>query len=82
MRVSGGRKPGEEIVRAAAAESLILAGAALEGLKARVARFDDPATPYLSWAAPQFIGKYAGDYDHLARLWEWHVIGEGEEAGE
>jgi ATP-dependent helicase/nuclease subunit B len=82
VRVSGGRKPGEEIVRAAAAESLILAGAALEGLKARIERFDDPATPYVSWAAPQFIGKYAGDYDHLARLWEWHVIGEGEEAGE
>ena len=45
---------------------------------ARIERFDDPATPYLSWAAPQFIHQFEGDYDHLARLWEWHVIGEGE----
>ena len=38
----------------------------------------DPATPYLSWAAPQFMGRYGGDYDHLARLWEWGVIGGAE----
>ena len=82
VRVSGGRKPGEEIVRAFAAASLTLAQTALDGLRRRIDRFDDPATPYISWAIPQFIGKYAGDYDHLARLWEWHVIGEGEEAGE
>jgi ATP-dependent helicase/nuclease subunit B len=82
VRVSGGRTPGEEIVRAVAGESLTLGLEALDGLKRRVERFDDPATPYVSWAAPQFIGRFAGDYDHLARLWEWHVIGEGEEAAE
>ena len=50
----------------------------MEGLRRRIERFDDPATPYVSWAAPQFIHQFEGDYDHLARLWEWHVIGEGE----
>ena len=31
-----------------------------------------------TWAAPQFMGNYGGNYDHLARVWEWHVVG-GEE---
>jgi len=81
VRVSGGRVPGSEIVRGSGAESPDLAERALEGLRKRVAAFDDPAKPYLAWAAPQFINQYAGDYDHLARLWEWHVIGEGESEG-
>ena len=80
VRVSGGRKPGDEIIRAATGESEILAAEALAGLKRRIARFDDPATPYVSWAAPQYVNQYAGDYDHLARLWEWHVIGEAAES--
>ena len=49
--------------------------AALAGLKARVARFDDQTTPYLSWVAPQFMGNFGGNYDHLARVWEWSVAG-------
>ncbi|MBV9510712.1 MAG: double-strand break repair protein AddB [Caulobacteraceae bacterium] len=81
VRVSGGRVPGREELRGAGAESPDLAERALEGLIKRVAAFDDPARPYLSWAAPQFINQYPGDYDHLARLWEWHVIGEGESEG-
>ena len=60
-----------------------MAQRALDGLKRRVAAFDRQSEPYVSWAAPQFIDQFDGDYDHLARLWEWHVIGEGEaEAGE
>jgi hypothetical protein len=55
--------------------------AALEGLKARIARFEDSDTPYLSWVAPQFMGTFGGNYDHLARLWEWHVVG-GEDAAD
>ena len=82
VRVTGGRKPGEELIRAAAGETPGLGLAALEGLKRRVARFASPDTPYLSWAAPQFMHARGGDYDHLARVWEWHVIGEGEEGGE
>ena len=82
VRVSGGRKPGEELVRAGAGESLDWAETALQGLRRRIERFASPDTPYLSWAAPQFMLARGGDYDHLARVWEWHVIGEGEEAGE
>ena len=82
VRVTGGRKPGEELIRAAAEESLELGRAALAGLARRMARFASPDTPYISWAAPQFMHARGGDYDHLARVWEWHVIGEGEEGGE
>jgi len=78
VRVSGGRTPGDDRVICADAESHALAEAAIEGLRRRIERFDDPSTPYVSWAAPQFIHQFEGDYDHLARLWEWHVIGEGE----
>jgi ATP-dependent helicase/nuclease subunit B len=75
VRVSGGRIPGrvEDRARGDAAQ---LAAAALEGLSRRIAHFDRLETGYLSRAAMQFVGGY-GDYDHLARLWEWHVIGEG-----
>ncbi len=82
VRVTGGRKPGEELVRAAAGESPELGRKALEGLKRRIGRFASPDTPYVSWASPQFMHARGGDYDHLARVWEWHVIGEGEEGSE
>lgn len=49
--------------------------AALEGLKAVIARFDDPATTYLSRTAPASVKLYASDYDHLARVREWTSIG-------
>ena len=78
VRVVGRKVPGEQVVRASGAEAAELSKAALEGLKARVARFDLPTTPYLSWVAPQFMGNFGGNYDHLARVWEWHVVG-GEE---
>jgi ATP-dependent helicase/nuclease subunit B len=81
VRVSGGRTPGREEVRAGLGESLDLARRAIEGLRRRIDDFDQVSTPYISWAAPQFIDQFAGDYDHLARLWEWHVIGEGEAEG-
>ncbi len=81
VRVSGGRVPGREDSRGGP-DAPGLAADALAGLKRRVAAFDDPATAYVSWAVPQFIGRRGGDYDHLARLWEWHVIGEGEAEAE
>jgi ATP-dependent helicase/nuclease subunit B len=82
VRVNGGRVPGREEPRGGD-DSPVLAAEALAGLKRRVAHFDHPATPYRSWAMPQFIGRFVGDYDHLARLWEWHVMGEaGGEGGE
>jgi ATP-dependent helicase/nuclease subunit B len=83
VRATGRKLAGEALVRANEAESLELAIKALDGLKKRVERFDDPDTPYPSWTAPQFLSHRAGDYDHLARLYEWHVMGgEGEEGGE
>ncbi|WGM29970.1 double-strand break repair protein AddB [Brevundimonas sp. NIBR11] len=75
VRVIGRREAGKSEVRAAGAEASDLSMAALAGLKARVARFDDPTTPYLSWVAPQFMGNFGGNYDHLARVWEWAVAG-------
>jgi ATP-dependent helicase/nuclease subunit B len=75
IRVSGGRIPGREEVRAGPGESADMAERALAGLQRRVAAFDVRETPYVAWATPQFIGKYGGDYDHLGRLWEWGVIG-------
>jgi len=67
------------MVRAKAGESATIAQEALAGLKRRIECFDDPATPYLSWAMPQFMGRHGGDYDHLARLWEWRAIAEDED---
>jgi ATP-dependent helicase/nuclease subunit B len=81
VRVSGGRIPGREESRAGPGESAGLAERALAGLMRRAAAFDDQATPYIAWAAPQFIGRYGGDYDHLGRLWEWGVIGGEDEGG-
>ena len=78
VRVVGRKVPGEQAARASGAEAAALSQAALAGLKARVARFDSERTPYLSWVAPQFMGNFGGNYDHLARVWEWHVVG-GEE---
>ncbi len=80
IRVSGGRIPGREEIRAYPGESADMAARALAGLKRRVEAFDDEATPYVAWAAPQFMGKWGGDYDHLGRLWEWGVIGDEEDA--
>jgi ATP-dependent helicase/nuclease subunit B len=80
IRVSGGRIPGREEVRAYPGESADMAARALDGLKRRVAAFDQESTPYVAWATPQFMGKWGGDYDHLGRLWEWGVIGDEEDA--
>jgi ATP-dependent helicase/nuclease subunit B len=78
VRVTGRDRADETAVRASGAEAMALSMAALEGLKARVARFDHEDEPYVSWAAPQFMGNFGGNYDHLARVWEWHVAGGGE----
>jgi ATP-dependent helicase/nuclease subunit B len=77
VRVTGGRTPGVE-ERRDDGEAVRLAAEARVGLERRIAHFDRRETPYLAWAMPQFIGRFGGDYDHLSRLWEWHVIGEAE----
>jgi len=48
-----------------------LAEEARQRLAALLAAYEDPGHPYLSWARPQFERRFAGDYDHLARLQEW-----------
>ena len=81
VRVVGRKVAGQAIECASGDEAKALSEAAFEGLQKRVARFDNPDTPYPSWVAPQFMGNFGGNYDHLARVWEWHVAG-SEEAPE
>jgi len=76
VKLSGGEPAGE--LKPLKADTMALGEAAIAGLVARIAKFDDPATPYLSRPHPQFM-KYAGDYDHLARVMEWSSGGEGDE---
>jgi ATP-dependent helicase/nuclease subunit B len=52
---------------------------ALEGLKRLVGQFFEPDRPYTSRTAPQFVHDRHGDYDHLARVFEWSTSGEDEE---
>jgi len=59
-----------------------IAEAARDGLTRRIADFDREETAYVSWAAPQFMGTFGGNYDHLARVWEWHVVGTEEAESE
>ena len=47
---------------------------AIAQLAARIAWFDNPATPYRSRVRP-FSVSSEGDYDHLARVREWSVSG-------
>ena len=80
VRVTGRRDPASAEVRAVRGESGALALEALDGLKRRVEMFDREETPYVSWSAPQFLKDRAGDYDHLARVYEWAVVGADGEA--
>lgn len=77
-RVTGtGRKPVEQkpiSPRDCTVEDLV--AEADERFRALVARFDDPATPYLSH--PRAVKAVYSDYDHLARVREWGAAGEEE----
>jgi ATP-dependent helicase/nuclease subunit B len=74
VQLSGGREPAREEDRGGE-DAQALADVALAGLRRRIAHFDKVETPYVAWAAAQFVDD-EGDYDHLARKWEWRVIGE------
>lgn len=87
VRLTGRREPGEIkdvgcLSRVNPLPAAALAERELERLRRGVAAFDDPETPYRSWVAPQFMGNFGGNYDHLARVWEWHVAGGQEETPE
>lgn len=87
VKVTGRRDPGkvDDVSRQGRGNTQTAAQMAareLDRLKLGVAAFDDEATPYTSWVAPQFMGNFGGNYDHLARVWEWHVVGGEDEAPE
>jgi ATP-dependent helicase/nuclease subunit B len=70
-RLSGGAEPGEIVL--VKGDVAVMADAALAGFRALVARFDDPATPYLS--EPREAPRYS-DYRLLARVKEWSSGGD------
>ncbi len=80
VRVSGGRRPLDAKPSFVPPGTEAMAEEVLAKLARLVARFDHQACPYPSWPAPQFMNRWSGDYDHLARVWEWNVVGEDEEA--
>ena len=69
-------EPGGEIDAPAPTESHDAAEQALAGALRLLVQFDDPERAYLSRTAPQFVHDYAGDYAHLARVFEWSTSGE------
>ena len=78
IRLTGRTPPGEMKPVKGDAGAMELAEAALEGLKGRIAAFDDENTPYLSRLRPMFLS-HEGDYDHLARVKEWLADVEADE---
>lgn len=79
LKVTGRSPPGEEIIRKSAGEESEEAAArAYKGLLRLLTLYQDPKRGYLSRTAPQFVKAYAGDYDHLARVFEWSTGGEDE----
>ena len=75
LHLSGAGDGGEVRVIAGVSE---LIRRSVAKLAAWIARFDDPATPYLSRLQP-FSLSSEGDYDHLARVREWSASGREEE---
>ena len=78
-RLTGGDPVGES--KAFAVPAAEAAEAALEGLGALIAQFDDPGWPYrprpVAGHEPRF-----DDYAHLARVSEWSILETGGEDGE
>jgi ATP-dependent helicase/nuclease subunit B len=67
-RLSGGETAGGTHRLSGDADGL--AEAALDGLRALVAAFDDPQTPYAATPRPDWAPRF-NDYAHLARIHEW-----------
>jgi len=75
VRVTGRKPAGLEEVSVEAKDSEGAAIEALQGLRDLIDRYDDPVQGYPSRTAPQFVKGYPGDYDHLAREFEWSTSG-------
>jgi len=71
LQISGGAEGGKA---QALTDVPDLIARAVSQLAARIAWFDEPATPYRSRVRP-FSLSSEGDYDHLARVREWSVSG-------
>ena len=71
-RLSGAETAGE--ITQIGGDAGDLADAAADGLRALIARFDDPATPYYPVPRPALAPRW-NDYAHLARHKEWSVPG-------
>ena len=78
IRASGGEPPGEE-KHVKSDDVAALASAAIDGLLALIAHYDNEATPYRAVRRPGFRYDY-DDYAHLARVAEWSGHSD-EEAG-
>ena len=79
LEITGRRPAGKVETRAEAGpDSELAAAMALEGVQTLAALYDDPARPYTSRTAPQFVKARMSDYDHLARVFEWSASGEDE----
>jgi ATP-dependent helicase/nuclease subunit B len=76
----GGGDPAGEVMRREDDPAKLRAriDATLEGVKAMIAAFDDPATPYLAVPRPDKAPRYS-DYEHLERQKEWLAGEEDEE---
>jgi ATP-dependent helicase/nuclease subunit B len=71
IRTTGAETPGEvRLVSSAQLPAAAAAARALDGLKALVRQYDDPAQAYLPSVARDFETK-PRTYDHLARYREW-----------
>jgi ATP-dependent helicase/nuclease subunit B len=76
-RLSGGEPAGEIRPVGRGTDPAALADAASDGLRALVARFENPATPYLAQPRAAYAPDYT-DYAHLARVAEWSAGGDEE----
>lgn len=81
VRVSG-RKPPIVVAEALAEEfdPAEMSEQAWDGFLALLNAYETDDEPYRSRLAPKFI-KRAGDYAHLARVFEWTTAGDGSEGG-
>lgn len=79
VKLSGGDPPAERKSRIPEDQPVAtFALATLQSVMELLTRFDSDETPYRSLAASKWRLKY-GEYDHLARVKEWGVVGEGGE---
>jgi ATP-dependent helicase/nuclease subunit B len=83
VHASGGREPFRSIpVKAPPGDARAVAAIVeehLERLRGLIARYMTGGAAFLSRPYPQYVRAY-NEYDHLARVLEWSLAGEGEAA--